>query len=203
MEAEIQANPGKVRRVVTGHDASGRAVVVSDACAPFMHQSPSRPGFWSNDIWRTSETPAVIRSQPVDPTAGPRRQLPQPHGSVIRVNHFPPDGATLTAKDIAREFEALGNASASTSRTGNVRHAMMHRTETVDYALVLSGELVLVLDDSEVVLKAGDIVIQCGTNHAWSNRSPDPCTVAFILLDGHYEESLRSDLGLSAAQATA
>lgn len=187
---------GMVRRVVTGHDASGKAVVVSDAPAPFMHRSPARPGFWSNDIWRTDGTPAVIRATPEDLTAGPRRQLPHPHGTVIRVNHFPPDGATLDATAIAREFEALGNPAASTG--GAARHAMMHRTETIDYAIMLSGELVLILDDSEVTLKAGDIVVQCGTNHAWSNRSGQPATIAFILIDGAFDDDLRASLAARA-----
>lgn len=186
---------GMVRRVVTGHDASGRAIVVSDAPAPFMHRSPARPGFWSNDIWRTEGAPAVIRATPQDITAGPRRQLPHKHGTVIRVNHFPPDGAKLDSAAIAREFEALGNSAASTASTGGAaRHAMMHRTETIDYAIMLSGEIVLILDDSEVTLNAGDIVVQCGTNHAWSNRSGKPATVAFILIDGAFDNELRVSL---------
>ncbi len=195
-------NAGKVRRVVTGHDESGKAIIVSDAPAPFLHHSPARPGFWSNDIWRTTGTPAVISAQPEDVTDGPRRQLPHPHGSVIRVNHFPPDGAPLAVADIAKEFEALGNTQASTAGSGPVRHAMMHRTETIDYALVLTGEIVLILDDSEVTLKAGDVVVQCGTNHAWSNRSGKPCTVAFILLDGKFDDGLRA-LQDAAAKAAA
>jgi len=67
---------------------------------------------------------------------------------------------------------------------------MMHRTETIDYAIVLEGEIVMVLDKSDVLLKAGDVVVQCGTNHAWSNRSDKPCRVAFILIDGVFDPSL-------------
>jgi uncharacterized cupin superfamily protein len=70
----------------------------------------------------------------------------------------------------------------------------MHRTETIDYAIVLSGEITMLLDDSEVLLKAGDILVQCGTNHAWANRSKEPCTVVFILLDGEYEDSLKNKI---------
>jgi quercetin dioxygenase-like cupin family protein len=67
----------------------------------------------------------------------------------------------------------------------------MHRTETIDYAIVLAGEITMVLDHSDVELKAGDVVIQCGTNHAWSNRSGAPCVIAFVLIDGEFDEELK------------
>ena len=67
-------------------------------------------------------------------------------------------------------------------------HPLMHRTETVDYALCLAGEIYLVLDDSEVLIKAGDTVVQRGTNHAWSNRSDQPCRMMFVLVDGTFEK---------------
>jgi len=201
MTANKTAAGGRVRRVVTGHDETGKAIVISDELAPFLHESAARPGFWSNDIWRTSESPARISARPEDPTPGPRRQLPHKNGSVIRVNHFPPDRANLDSAAIAREFEALGNRAASTATQGATRHAMMHRTETIDYAVVLSGEIVMLLDDAEVVLTAGDIVVQCGTNHAWSNRSNAPCTIAFILLDGTFDTNLRSLLETSPTPA--
>jgi len=188
---------GQVRRVVTGHDAQGRAIVVSDGPAPFLHHSPGRPGFWSNDIWRTAAMPAPIAAQPAEPTLGPRRQLPQSAGTVIRINHVPPDAKSMDAEAVKREFAALGNRAASTFGQ-NVRHPMMHRTETIDYAIVLAGEIFLVLDDSEVLLKAGDVVVQCGTNHAWSNRSGAPCTIAFILIDGRYDPPLAATLEAGA-----
>jgi len=70
----------------------------------------------------------------------------------------------------------------------------MHRTETIDYAIILAGEITMLLDDSEVVLRAGDILVQCGTNHAWSNRTNAPATVAFILIDGRYDPDLKASL---------
>jgi len=73
----------------------------------------------------------------------------------------------------------------------------MHRTETIDYAIVLSGEITMLLDDEDVVLKAGDILVQCGTNHAWSNRSNAPAVVAFILIDGAFEPGLKERFGQS------
>ncbi|MBX6317260.1 cupin domain-containing protein [Pigmentiphaga sp.] len=201
MTANPTAARGRVRRVVTGHDETGKAIVISDDVAPFLHESTARPGFWSNDIWRTTESPARISARPEDPTPGPRRQLPHRNGSVIRVNHFPPDRQNLDPATIAREFEALGNRAASAAARGPVRHAMMHRTETIDYAVVLSGKIVMVLDDTEVELNAGDIVVQCGTNHAWSNRSDQPCTIVFILLDGAFDADLRALLEGSGTPA--
>jgi mannose-6-phosphate isomerase-like protein (cupin superfamily) len=181
-----------VRRVVTGHDAKGRAVVVSDGPAPFLHVNPLDPEWYSTDIWRTSETPATIVPQPQEPTLGPRRQMPERNGTVIRINHFPPESESVRAMspaDSRRAFAALGNETAATFGRGG-RHPLMHRTETIDYAIVLSGEITMVLDDEDVLLKAGDVVVQCGTNHAWSNRSNAPCIVAFVLIDGKFAPEL-------------
>lgn len=179
-----------IRRVVTGHDTNGKAVVLSDGKAPFLRESPGRPGFWSTDLWRTSETPATIAPDEPEPTLGPRRQLPTSCGTVVRINHIPPEAGTLDQAAARKEFAALGNEAASTFQE-NGRHPMMHRTETVDYAIVISGEIYLVLDDSEVLLRTGDMVVQRGTNHAWSNRSTTGCVIAFILIDGAFDSQLQ------------
>jgi mannose-6-phosphate isomerase-like protein (cupin superfamily) len=187
---------GYVRRVVTGHDAGGRAVVMSDGAAPFVHVNPRRPDDTSTDIWRTGDIPAAIVAAPGEPTLGPRRQLPMPNGTVVRINRFAPETdeiRAMSAHEAKAALAALGNEAASTFAEGG-RHPMMHRTETVDYAIILSGEITMVLDDSEVCLKAGDVVVQCGTNHAWSNRSNDVCEVAFILIDGKYDRALAEKL---------
>jgi quercetin dioxygenase-like cupin family protein len=186
-----------VRRVVTGHDSTGKAVVVSDGPAPFVHVNRHHPDWVSTDIWRTDRSPAAILAQPGETTEGPRRQLPQSRGTVLRINHFPPEPASvraMSAEDAKRAFAALGNESASTF-AANGRHPMMHRTETIDYAIVLFGEMTMLLDDDEVVLRAGDVLVQCGTNHAWSNRSQEPAAIAFVLIDGEYEKDLASRLG--------
>jgi quercetin dioxygenase-like cupin family protein len=180
------------RRVVTGHDANGKAVVLSDGPAPFVHVNPNEPEWFSADIWRTSETPARIAAKSAEPTLGPRRQMPAKNGSVIRINHFPPEPEMvrqMTPEDSRRAFASLGNEKAATFGKGG-RHPLMHRTETIDYAIILSGEITMLLDESEVLLKAGDVLVQCGTNHAWSNRSNAPCVVAFVLLDGEFEPAL-------------
>lgn len=188
--------PNPVRRVVTGHDAQGRAVVISDGAAPFVHVNPADPEWTSTDIWRTFEMPARIAARPDEPTLGPRRQLPAKGGTVVRINRFPPEPEgvrTMSADEARAAFAALGNAAAATFGHGG-RHPRMHRTETLDYAIVLDGEITMLLDDEDVQLKAGDVLVQCGTNHAWSNRSGKPCTVAFILVDGAYEPDLQKAL---------
>ncbi|VCU69763.1 Cupin domain protein [Pigmentiphaga humi] len=187
-------DPGYVRRVVTGHDERGRAVVISDGPAPFVHTSDLRPGYASTDIWRTDAMPVPIPAVAQEPTMGPRRQLPAKRGSVIRINTLVPEtdaSRSFSGEQVARLFEGMGNAEGSTfGQTG--RHPMMHRTETVDYAIVLAGEITMLLDDGEVTLHAGDVLVQCGTNHAWSNRGKEPARIAFVLLDGEYEEDLGS-----------
>jgi quercetin dioxygenase-like cupin family protein len=184
--------PKQVRRVVTGHDNEGKAIVVSDGPAPFVHVNPINSEWYSTDIWRTHETPARIDATTDEPTLGPRRQMPTKHGTVLRINHFPPETQTvreMTPEDSQRAFAALGNETAATFGRGG-RHPLMHRTETIDYAIVLAGEITMVMDDCDVVLNTGDIVIQRGTNHAWSNRSDAPAIVAFVLIDGEFDPEL-------------
>src|SRR5262245_55751589 len=88
-----------VRRVVTGHDANGKAIVISDAPAPFVHVNAADPEWYSTDIWRTGETPARIVRAPVEPTLGPRRQMPTKRGTVLRINHFPSEGEAVRRMD--------------------------------------------------------------------------------------------------------
>jgi quercetin dioxygenase-like cupin family protein len=185
-----------VRRVVIGHDPQGRSVVVSDGTPPLVTTNPQRPGYVSTDIWRTAAMPETIVAKPEEPTLGPRRQLPTQHGTVIRINRVMPeteDIRRMTPEQSKQVFAALGNEQGSTfGKSG--RHPLMHRTQTIDYALVLAGEIYCVLDDTEVLLKAGDVLIQCGTNHAWSNRSNAPCDIAFVLIDGVFDADLAARL---------
>ncbi len=184
------------RRVVTGHDENGKAIVIEDGPAPFVHLNPARPDYSSTDIWRTHATPAPIVHRAAEPTLGPRRQLPTRQGTVVRINVMPPDDETLDRMSPAQSqafFASLGNAGGATFGKGG-RHPMMHRTETIDYAIVIDGEVTMLLDDSEVVLRAGDVLVQCGTNHAWVNRSGKPCTIAFVLVDGAFDETLQASL---------
>jgi len=180
------------RRVVTGHDADGKAIIISDA-APLHTQlvgGPGGPTFF--EIWHTLETPALIRSQSREPDENGLVLPPPKKGTRMRVIEFPPEGEEirkLTGADAADKFKAMGDEKASTSAAG-APHPLMHRTQTVDYGIVLEGEITLVLDRAEATIQAGDIVIQCGTNHAWANRSGKICRMAFILIDGQFTDEI-------------
>ncbi len=100
-------------------------------------------------------------------------------GSVFRVIEYPPDRVRLKTLDPDRFFHAIGAQAADAATR---RHPGMHKTSTVDYCVVLSGEIWAVLDESEVLLRAGDCLVQRGTNHAWSNRTDEPCAIAFVLI---------------------
>jgi len=182
----------KIRRVVTGHDRNGKAVVLSDGPVPSVHTNPRRPGHVSNDIWRTGPAPVPITREEPEPTTGPRRLHPGPRGTVFRISEVAPETEAirnLTPEQAREIFRAVGNEAASTFGRGG-HHPLMHRTETVDYAVVLDGEIYLVLDDTEVKLTAGDVVIQRGTNHAWSNRSGRPVRMLYVLIDGEFDPEL-------------
>lgn len=168
------------RCLVTGHDKSGRSVVVHDGAAENSFTSPNRRGVTLTDIWKTDTTPARIDAWP---ELGGKFELKPPKGgTVFRVIEFKPEDP-----DQLRELKgvsAFSEMGAGDAVDTSARHPFMHRTDTVDYAIVLSGEIYMLLDDSEHLLRAGDIVVQRGTNHAWSNRGSDPCVMAFVLIDG-------------------
>ena len=167
-----------VRRIVVV-DQNDRSQVIADGPSPDIRTDPARPGFSCARIWVTERTPARI--------AGVRESLDLPHvlqpppgGSVCRVVTFPPDASYggIGAREVQAFFAAMGAPEASTY-SARAPHPYMHKTRTLDFCLVIAGEITLVLDTAEVALKAGDTVVQRGTNHAWSNRSGQPCTIAF------------------------
>jgi quercetin dioxygenase-like cupin family protein len=140
----------QVRRVVTGHDANGRAVVKIDEVSENVVSR--RPGQSACVVWTTE-------SFPVDNTGDSDQGARQvgttlKNGTVFRVNEFAPGVAPRN-----------------------------HRTDSIDYAVVISGEIDMELDDSVVHLKAGDVIVQRGTIHNWVNRGTEPCTIAFVLID--------------------
>ncbi|MFT4046782.1 MAG: cupin domain-containing protein [Solimonas sp.] len=166
--------PKPLRRVVTGHDANGKSIVLSDGMPPNVRDRGTDVDFI--EIWNTGTTPARIDATEPEPTDGPLKTPPEPTGSKIRVNDFYP-----------------GHIRKLPPRADG-RHPMMHRTRSIDYGIVLEGEIVMVLDDSEVLLKAGDVVVQRGTDHAWENRSDRVCRMAFILVGGEFSEALLATL---------
>jgi hypothetical protein len=169
------------RRIVTGHDANGRSVFVSDGPAPKILSVAERPGYHVANFWSTKATPTPIDAP--DDIAGHVGIGPPRNGNVLRVIDFPPEAADpeVRARAMRATFQSLYGDADHRPESG---HPGMHITETVDYAIILEGEIVAILDEGETVMKAGDILVQRGTNHAWANRSGKPCRVCFVLIDG-------------------
>lgn len=181
------------RRIVTGHDSNGKSVVAMDtAMQPTLEKPEIGVAFY--EIWNTAGSPMSVDNG-TDPTSRPLQIEPPQQGSIIRFVDFGPKQAAAPAmsREMAHAaFALVGSAHASTWKP-DLPHPMMHRTESVDYGIVVFGEITLILDDgSETHLKAGDVVVQRGTDHAWENRSPtNPARMAFILLDGAFSPELR------------
>jgi hypothetical protein len=173
--------PKPPRRVVTGHDSQGRSIFVSDSPTPHIFQR--NPGSAIvMELWETRTTPADNRGNE-DAIARGFRLPPPRNGSVFRIIEYPPDQERLQALAAERAGPDDGSGWIAAADMGNPRHLGFHKTASVDYAIVLAGEIYALMDEGEVLLKAGDVLIQRGTNHAWSNRTDMPCLVAFVLID--------------------
>jgi hypothetical protein len=171
----------KVRRVVTGHDLDGRSTFLIDAPTPHVFQR-TRGSAIVHELWETTRTPADNRGN-ADAIGRGHRLPPPKGGSVFRVIEYPPDSQRLAAIAHEEKLPDDGSGRAAATDRNSPRHPGFHKTATIDYAIVLSGEIYAMMDDGEVLLTAGDTLIQRGTNHAWSNRTDAPAVVAFVLID--------------------
>ena len=181
-----------VRRVVTGHDGAGRSIVQEDGPPARVVTLGGDGGTTFHELWSTRATPAPIDRASGEPSEPGISLLPPRGGTRIRILDIPPDDGSVAAlprEAVRALFEAIG---AGHALTEDPPHPLMHRTETVDYGIVLEGELVLILDESETIVRAGDVVVQRGTSHAWANRSQANARIAFILIDGRFEDGLES-----------
>ena len=152
------------RRIVTGHDAAGRSVVLSDGPTPRNHENEFAI---FHELWNTRAMPAPVASTEREPTERPLVTPPDPNGTIVRITVI---------------------------KAGE--RSPMHRTQTIDYGIVLEGEIWLVLDDgSQTRLGPGDVAIQRGTDHAWENRSDRPARIVFVLVDGAFSDELRAAIG--------
>jgi quercetin dioxygenase-like cupin family protein len=152
------------RRIVTGHDAGGRSVVLLDGPIPISRGISDGATF--HELWATGAAPPTIEAtepEPNDP--GDQRLGPPEHGTRVRIVDMPPGVASP-----------------------------MHRTETVDYGIVVEGRVTLVLDGTELECGPGDVIVQRGTSHAWENRSTEPVRVVFVLVDAEPSAALRATL---------
>ena len=184
-----------IHRVVTGHDAQGRAIVSSNGPLPTVVEIAAIPGTIFHEVWSTSGAPAPVDNGP-DPSVGPLMLPPPRHGTRLRFVDIPPDTEEFLAhgaNSMQQAFTQIGDAKASTVKEDSP-HPLMHRTESVDYGVVIEGEMTLVLDRESVLLKPGSVVVQRGTNHAWANRSGKPCRMLFVLVDGQYETTVAQAL---------
>jgi len=167
-----------IRRVVTGLDASNKAVVLFDSRLPL---GPGPYGIQGLNLWITDSYPAGFSFKD-DPATRPIGISPPDHGTKFRVVEFPPlDPATEAKMEPTFLQKSVGER--TPTRGVPVTHPLMHRTRSVDYAVILSGEIDMMLDDSVVHLKPGDVVVQQATNHAWINRGTQPCRILFVLMD--------------------
>ena len=167
-----------VRRIVV-IDEGERSRVIAEGPSPDIYFDRARPGFSSARMWVTDRTPASLKN--VRESLDAQHTLEPPAGgSVCRIVTFPPDDTFLGRvgnQDVQSYFAEIGSPRASTY-SAQALHPYMQKTRTLDLCLILEGEITLILDKDEVHLKAGDTVVQRGTNHAWSNRPGRPCTLA-------------------------
>lgn len=169
-----------VRRIVTGIGANGRSRIVEDGPSPAQRLVPERPGYRVTNLWRT-ERGGSFDAQ--DSIAEHQGVLPPPGGTVIRIIEWPPEPADPAERKRVMDATFARMYPDAHREVKPGEHPGMHLTHTVDYALVLEGEVVAILDEGETVMRAGDVLIQRGTNHAWANRSGAPVKMAFILID--------------------
>jgi mannose-6-phosphate isomerase-like protein (cupin superfamily) len=168
-----------IRRVVTTVDKDGKAVVLFDGPNPHKIVRPNR-SVTSRLVWVTDQTPADI-SGSADRAATNIGIAPPHNGSVFRIIDIPPTPREIETLEKDYLHKQIGDHAPKKGLPP--RHPLMHRTLTIDYAIIMQGEIDMLLDDSEVHLKAGDVLIQQGTNHAWVNRGTEPCRIAFILIE--------------------
>lgn len=168
-----------IRRVVTGHDSHGKSLFIIDGDATAVKEMESMPGLALTDLWQTNGAPA---DNAVDEDAADRPIVlePPPNGTIFRIVEFPPDSAWRDKADAGDAFGSIGAGHAPVEGSDD---PMMHKTSTVDYLIVLKGEIWAILDDSETCLRQGDVMIQRGTNHSWSVRTEEPCLLAAVLVN--------------------
>lgn len=170
----------KIRRVVTGHDENGKAVFISDGDATAVKEMESMPGLAITDLWRAAAVPTSNAGND-DSAYTDVVLLPPTGGVVFRVVEFPPDSQWRGQADGKEAFASIG---AEDAQDHDSDDPMRHRTDTVDFLMVLKGEIIAVLDDgARVTLSQGDTFIQRGTIHSWEVPGDEPCLLGAVLVD--------------------
>lgn len=169
----------QARRIVTGHNEQGESVILFDDHAQNVTHIPSWEGLYVTELWVTSESP-IDNSGVSDRSLRPMKHDPDANGTIFRLVEVPPESKTsFRAEGI---FQELGSQNKPSEADRN-RHPTMHKTNSVDYLVVLSGEMIMEMEQGSTLLKQGDCIVQRGTNHAWVNRSDKPCLLAAVLVD--------------------
>jgi quercetin dioxygenase-like cupin family protein len=171
-----------VRRLVTGVDEQGKSFFTDDSAPTSVRSVPERPGYYAHEVWISTSAPAKINEG--DMTGLVKTVAPGNGGAILRVIDFPPESKDPAERERGMRATFAKLYKDADHKPENSPHPGMHETETLDYAIVLSGEIVAVMDKEERLMKTGDILIQRGTNHAWANRSDAPCRICFVLIDG-------------------
>lgn len=170
-----------VRRIVTGHDDQGRSVFLSDGPTPNVFKSEHMPTV-AQVVWAASQVP--VRFAPHEEPAPKNKQFsigPEHGGIILRYVDFAPDTEYGAAK--MDEFMREVGGEHDVQDKSNPRHFWFHKTPTLDFGIVLEGEVWALMDIGERLMRPGDVIIQRATNHSWSNRSDKVCRVAFVLID--------------------
>jgi hypothetical protein len=170
-----------IRRVVCENNKEGKSVIVEDGPPKHERRDPNNPGRRVCNLWATFGSPAPIGDP--DRSTEIKGILPPPGGTVVKIIDMPPEPKATAERDrtVAHAFSAQAQEP-GLRRRPETGHPGMHETDTVDYAVVLKGEIYAMVDGGETLLKEGDILIHRATNHAWSNRSSETCRVLFVLV---------------------
>ncbi len=169
-----------LRRIVTGHDSQGNSIISIDDDVPNATEVNGWPGLFISELWVTDDTP-IDNTGKTDQGARPMRHDATPGGTIFRVVEFPPE-SQMAGIDTKAAFAHMGSLNQPREQD-SARHASMHKTNSIDYLVVTSGEMWMVMEEGETLLRAGDCVVQRGTNHAWVNKSDKPCVLMAILID--------------------
>jgi hypothetical protein len=176
--------PRKLRRVVTGHDAQGRSCVVYDSDVP--NKFPRATGTCFNELWTFEQVPVSLNGPDGGGAGRPFLHSPPPAGAHWRITDSP--AKRVIASEAEKAKLEAENQTGGTQRQQGGRVEGMHRTPSLDYAVLLDGERHLVLQDSDVLLHKGDVVIQLGNWHSWENRSGVATLMSYVMIGGEFAE---------------
>jgi mannose-6-phosphate isomerase-like protein (cupin superfamily) len=172
--------PRNIRRIVTGHTPDGRSNITFDGDAQNCTDIAAWPGARITELWVTSEIP-VDNDGLEDRGARPLTGIPDPMGTIFRVVEIPPE-STGGLSDTSGAFAQMNSENSLSGGSDHATHPSMHVTDTIDYLVIMCGEMHMLMDDCEILLKQGDCVVQRGTKHGFANRSGAPCILAAVLL---------------------